>query len=74
MHRTQLLLDDWQYEALRREAAAQGTSISALVRRLVRDRFDPPAARDPAKVLALKGMFSSGQVDHDAVLYDALQE
>ena len=32
MHRTQLLLEDWQYEALRGRAQREGRSLSALVR------------------------------------------
>ena len=32
MHRTQLILDDWQHEALRTRAEREGKSISALVR------------------------------------------
>ncbi len=32
MHRTELLLEDWQYEALRGRAEREGRSLSALVR------------------------------------------
>jgi predicted DNA-binding ribbon-helix-helix protein len=33
MHRTQLLLEDWQYRALKSLAERQGISISELFRR-----------------------------------------
>ena len=39
MHRTQLYLDDDLWKALRTRARSQGTTISDLVRRAVRDRY-----------------------------------
>ena len=35
MHRTQILLEEWQYEALKSRADRQGKSLSELIRDLV---------------------------------------
>jgi hypothetical protein len=53
MHRTQISLEQEQYEALQREAQRLGVSMSELIRRLVRDHFDrKPAGPDPLVLLA----------------------
>lgn len=41
MHRTQLILDDWQHEALRMRAEREGKSISALVREILAAHLQP---------------------------------
>lgn len=35
MHRTQLLIEDWQYQALRARAEREGRSLSDLMRELL---------------------------------------
>lgn len=39
MHRTQILLEDEQYELLKRESARSGKSIGELVRTAVSDKY-----------------------------------
>jgi plasmid stability protein len=41
MHRTQLILDDWQHEALRARADHEGKTISAIVREILAAYLKP---------------------------------
>ncbi len=69
LRRTQVLLEDRQLERLRREAAAEHVSISALLRRLI-DR-ELKATEGPS-LASVKGMFSDGtwtEEDIDKELY-----
>jgi hypothetical protein len=74
MHRTQILLDEWQYEKLKAAAEREGRSISSLVRDAVSAFLNGGRGRDgPATRLAeIAGIGSdpgtSGR-DHDRVLY-----
>jgi len=45
MQRTQILLDDWQYEALKAQAERQGRSMSELLREML----DSALAKDRAR-------------------------
>ena len=73
MHRTQILLDDWQYEQLKSAAERDGRSISSLVRDAVTKFLRPPRSRKPAKGLAeIAGIGRDREIsgrDHDRVLY-----
>ena len=40
MHRTQIILEEWQYQTLRARAEQEGRSISELVREILRKAFD----------------------------------
>jgi len=44
-HRTQLLLEPWQYGALKALAEREGISISDLVRRILSRRLRPKSSR-----------------------------
>ena len=44
-HRTQILLEDWQYEALKSLAESEGVSISDMVRRILSQRLRPRSSR-----------------------------
>lgn len=73
-HRTQISLDDWQYQVLLEESRRRKKSLSALIRELISERFSAKAAhisQDP--VFGIVGLGKSGQKktarDHDAVLY-----
>jgi hypothetical protein len=70
MHRTQLMLEEWQYEALRQRAETSGKSISALVREILATHL---AARPGAKRLELMEGVAEGPTDlardHDRELY-----
>jgi hypothetical protein len=73
MHRTQLLLEDWQYEALKAAAERQKVSLSQLVRdilsRALRGRG---ADGEPQALHAIEGIGAddgSRARDHDRFLY-----
>ena len=40
MQRTQIMLDDWQYEALKAQAERQGRSMSELLREMLQTFLD----------------------------------
>lgn len=69
MHRTQLLLETWQVEALRARAEAAGISMSELVRRVVSAWLTPDGSPDPLD--AVRGLAADGLGGdrHDDVLY-----
>ena len=77
MHRTQLLLENWQYEALKVRARREGTTLSEWIRRLLHSALAP--ATDAARAKRSKGIWAicgigkdphgpSG-AEHDKVLY-----
>ncbi len=69
MHRTQLNLDDWQYEALRSRAAREGKSLSGLVREVLSEYL---TGTGPARLDGIAGAGSDPEVpgrDHDRALY-----
>lgn len=51
MHRTQILLQDDQYERLRQQSEASGTAIGELIRRAVDQVYGSMTARDRLKAL-----------------------
>ena len=72
MHRMQLMIRDWQYQALRAAAEGEGRSISALVREIL-DRHLSPDGDEARKLLSeMKGIAEGppnlGR-DHDDFLY-----
>jgi len=70
-HRTQILLEDWQYGALKNLAERAGISISDMVRRLITRRLRPTGSRREG-IQAIAGIGrdpkASGR-DHDRWLY-----
>jgi len=70
-HRTQILLEDWQYGALKNLAKRAGISISDMVRKLITRRLRPSrSSRGGIQAIAGIGRDSkaSGR-DHDRWLY-----
>jgi hypothetical protein len=71
MTRTQVTLEESEYRFLKARAAENGSSLSSVVRGLVRERMQQAAAGAP-HVWDVAGMISestfSGK-DHDAVIY-----
>ena len=69
-HRTQLLLEPWQYSALKALAEREGVSISDLVRRILSRRLRPRSTRRGFRAMAGIGRDrkASGR-DHDRWLY-----
>jgi predicted DNA-binding ribbon-helix-helix protein len=71
MHRTQLLLEDWQYQALKSTADRQGTSISQLVRDIL-TRHLRARRSEAGRLRRIQGIAADGTSaarDHDAYLY-----
>jgi len=71
MHRTQILLDDWQYSALKSRAEREGRSMSELLRELISQQLGEAA---PGR-LDLKNIRGVGEDraaygrEHDRFLY-----
>jgi hypothetical protein len=73
-HRTQISLDDWQYQTLLDLSRKTKKSLSALIREMISEKFAPkPGVAEDDPVYSIVGMGGSGQKhtarDHDAVLY-----
>ena len=72
MHKTHVLLEDWQYEALQSLATQEQRSISALVREMLTSHLaaHPQTARQ--RLATMEGIGADAQAtghDHDAFLY-----
>jgi len=70
MHRTQLLLESWQYEALRTRAQQEGRSISDLVREIITRALEPTAGSN--RLSEIEGIGEDAAAygrDHDRFLY-----
>lgn len=74
MHRTQIMLEEEQYQAVCERARKQNKSMGAIIRELL-DRAlaaTKPRKRRPFKLSDGKGLFSDNETrgrDHDAYLY-----
>ena len=72
MHRTQILLDDWQYEDLKAASERDGRSISNLVRDAVTAFLRQQQRPDPTRLAEIAGIGddeSGSARDHDEILY-----
>jgi hypothetical protein len=71
MTRTQVTLEEQEYRYLKAQAAQTGSSLSSVVRGLVRERMEDAAAGSP-HIWELAGTIVESDFtgkDHDAVLY-----
>lgn len=71
MHRTQILLDDWQYEMLKAASEREGRSISSIVRDAVAS-FLQDRRRPATRLGEIAGIGNDPRArakDHDRVLY-----
>lgn len=72
MHRTQLLLETWQHEALKAVAEQQGRSISAVVREILSRHLNARRRRAKRGLQDLEGIVDDRDAtgrDHDRFLY-----
>jgi len=71
MQRTQILLDDWQYQALKARAQREGRSMSDLLRRILDAHLGRRGARAPrlADIRAVAEDRAARGRDHDHILY-----
>lgn len=75
MHRTQVLLEPWQFELLRHRAAARGTSVAALIRDMVdRDLAGPTHKERLAALRKIRGIYKGPPIpeaEQDDIIYGA---
>ncbi len=72
MHRTQILLDDRQYEMMKTIAEHEGRSLSSLIRDAVSAFLGRRAKRSPTRLAGIAGIGDDPDArgrDHDDVLY-----
>lgn len=72
MHRTQLSLEEWQYEALLALSQREGRSLSNLVREILSQHLRRTRKSARAKLLELEGIGANPEAtgrDHDRILY-----
>jgi hypothetical protein len=72
MHRTQILLDEWQYEKLKAASQREGRSISSLVRDAVTAflrRGQRSARTRLSDIAGIGGDRGARGRDHDEILY-----
>lgn len=77
MHRTQLLLEEWQYEALRARAEREGRSLSALIREILHTSLAPSAPTSRSRLGEIEGIGEDADSygeDHDRRLYGETKE
>ncbi len=67
LHRTQVLLEEWQFQQIQRRARRSGTSVAALIRGLVEKSLEPPKKK--TGIDAIIGLGAFEPVDHDEELY-----
>jgi len=72
MHRTQILLENWQYETLKTLAEQEGRSLGDLVRNLLARQLRNNGKSAQARLASIEGLGAdrgaSGR-DHDRFLY-----
>ena len=69
MHRTQISLEEWQYEALRAQAEREGRSLAALIREILTERLKPGARSRLGEIEGVaEGPPDLGR-NHDRYLY-----
>lgn len=70
MHRAQILLDDWQFAALKARAEREGRSISDVVRQCVSAQMgQPQAGKNEHAAIAGIGEDAAYGREHDQFLY-----
>ena len=76
MHRTQLLLEDWQYEALLARAEREGRSMSDLIREILKASLTPSPRSKLNRLAKIEGIGEDAEAygeDHDRHLYGDLK-
>jgi hypothetical protein len=72
MHRTQILLDEWQYEVLKTRAEQEGTSLSHMVREAVEAYLTKDQRKAQKMLDQIEGIGKDSKAkgrDHDKHLY-----
>jgi hypothetical protein len=74
MHRSQIILEDWQHEALKSLAERTGKSISEVVREILSDQLEEFRRSSKVGLRRIEGLGHAPDVagrDHDTYLYGA---
>ena len=69
MHRTQISLEEWQYEALRAQAEREGRSLAALIREILTKHLEPGARSRLGRIEGVAEGPSDLGRHHDRYLY-----
>jgi hypothetical protein len=69
MHRSQIIIEDWQYETLKAWAEREGKSISQLMREILDERLGR-GRRTLSRVCGIGHDPGFTGRDHDKILYD----
>jgi plasmid stability protein len=72
MHKTHVVLEDWQYEALRTLAAQEQRSISALVREMLTQHLAENHETARQRLTVIEGIGADAHAtgrEHDTFLY-----
>ncbi len=74
MHRSQILLEDWQHEALKLLAERKGKSISEVVREILAEHLKEHGTSSKAGLKRIEGLGYAPEASgrhHDTYLYGA---
>ncbi len=71
MHRTQVMLEEWQVDALRARAEAAGTSMSSVIREILTAHLSERSLVGRDVLASITGIVdgTGGAVRHDEALY-----
>lgn len=72
MHRTQISLESWQYEALKALSEKKGRSLSGLLREILSRHFQGRQKSARARLRSIEGIGADATAagkDHDRFLY-----
>jgi len=70
MHRTQLIIEDWQYEYLKGISEEKGKSISEIVRGMITSFVETDTSGETLSAICGLGEDDEGYgIDHDRLLY-----
>ena len=76
MHKTHVVLEDWQYEVLRTLAVQEQRSISALIREMLTQHLTENHETARQRLAAIEGIGTDAHAtgrEHDAFLYRTRQ-
>lgn len=74
MYRSQIVLEDWQHEALKSLAERKGKSISEVVREILSEQLEEFRRSSKTGLMRIEGLGHAPDVagrDHDTYLYGA---
>ncbi len=74
MHRTQVIIEEWQYGYLKNLSEEKGKSISEILREMITSSINKDARDEPLSAICGLGEDSNGRGrDHDKLLYGKVE-